>query len=64
MAHRIREVRGGLDSEPRSAPLALKAFALTNFADASQVWAHNLDQELEGLREAIEHYPVVSMVNG
>lgn len=37
---------------------------LTNFAANSQVWAHNLDQELEGLREAIEHYPVVSMVSG
>lgn len=44
--------------------LGLKAFVLINFAVNSQVWAHNLDQELEGLREAIEHYPVVSMVSG
>jgi hypothetical protein len=27
-----------------------------------QVWADNLDDELEGLRLAIERYPVVSMV--
>ncbi len=58
MSNRIREVgprrparRAPGVGHPNADPLC-----------APQVWADNLDDELEGLRIAIERYPVVSMV--
>jgi len=47
--------------------MVLEAVILTHHANSntdSQVWADNLDEELDALRATIEKYPVVSMVRG
>lgn len=30
--------------------------------DIREVWAHNLEEEMENIREVVEKYPYISMV--